>query len=216
MALTTPHRYIAIDGPIGTGKTTIARMLAKDLGGRAVFEPLEQNPFLEDFYKDRARNAFKTQLFFLLNRYQQQLELKQQDLFHTITVCDYTFAKDRIFAQLNMSEAEQTLYNTIFDLLNIRLPKPDIIVYLQASTEVMMQRARQRKLAAERGLTEEYLEQLAEAYNRHYFTAIETPLLIVNANDLNIVKHPDDWDNLRTAILTHRQGTAHYHYVSDQ
>lgn len=215
MTLTTPHRYIAIDGPIGTGKTTLARMLAQDLGGRVVLEPMERNPFLGDFYKDRKKNAFKTQLFFLLNRYQQQLELKQQDLFHTITVCDYTFAKDSIFAEVNLGEDELALYNTVFRLLNEQLPKPDLVVYLQASTPVMLQRIKQRKWEAERAISEEYLEHLAEAYNRYFFSYTATPLLVVNANDLDIVNQPTDWENMRNAILEHRQGTAHYHYVSE-
>lgn len=215
MTLTTPHRYIAIDGPIGTGKTTLARMLAQDLGGRVVLEPMERNPFLGEFYKDRKKNAFKTQLFFLLNRYQQQLELKQQDLFHTITVCDYTFAKDSIFAEINLGEDELALYNTVFRLLNEQLPKPDLVVYLQASTPVMLQRIKQRKWEAERAISEEYLEHLAEAYNRYFFSYTATPLLVVNANDLDIVNQPTDWENMRNAILEHRQGTAHYHYVSE-
>lgn len=215
MTLTTPHRYIAIDGPIGTGKTTLARMLAQDLGGRVVLEPMERNPFLGEFYKDRKKNAFKTQLFFLLNRYQQQLELKQQDLFHTITVCDYTFAKDSIFAEINLGEDELALYNTVFRLLSEQLPKPDLVVYLQASTPVMLQRIKQRKWEAERAISEEYLEHLAEAYNRYFFSYTGTPLLVVNANDLDIVNQPTDWENMRNAILEHRQGTAHYHYVSE-
>lgn len=214
MDLRTPHRYIAIDGAIGTGKTTVAQMLADDLGGRAILEPLSENPFLEEFYQDRERNGFKTQLYFLLNRYQQQLELKQQDLFETITVADYTFAKDRIFAELNCSADELQLYDTIFHLLDTRLPKPDIVVHVQASPEVMMQRTKQRKLSAEKNISIEYLEQLAEQYNKFYFSYTDTPLLIVNSNNLNIVKNPDDWANLRGAILEHRQGTAHYHYVS--
>ncbi len=213
MTLTTPHRYIAIDGPIGTGKTTLARMLAQDLGARLVLEPMERNPFLGEFYKDRKKNGFKTQLFFLLNRYQQQLELKQQDLFHTLTVCDYTFAKDRIFAEINLSDDELSLYDTVFTLLDERLPKPDLVVYLQASTDVMQQRIKQRKWEIERSISEEYLEQLSETYNRYFFSYNSTPLLVVNANDLDIVNNPTDWENMRNAILEHRQGTAHYHYV---
>lgn len=214
MPLANPHHYIAVDGPIGAGKTTLVKMLAEDVGGRVVLEPVEKNPFLAEFYKDRARNAFKTQLFFLLNRYQQQLELKQQDLFHTTTVCDYTFAKDRIFAQLNLNPDEQTLYDTVFHLLDARLPKPDLVVYLQASPEVMLQRIRKRGIGYEKGVTEEYLEHLTNAYNAWFFTYDATPLLVVNSNDLDIVAHRGDWEKLRDAILHHRQGTAHYHLVS--
>ncbi len=216
MSITTTHRYIAVDGAIGTGKSTIARMLADDLGGRSVLEPLEKNPFLGEFYKDRTRNAFKTQIYYLLCRYQQQMELKQQDLFHTITICDYTFSKDRIFALLNLSEDELTLYDTIFNLLDTRLPKPDLVIYLQASMPVMRERIKMRGLASEKNITEEYLEQITDAYNRFYFNYTATPLLVVNSNDLDIVHNNDDWLNLRTAILEHKQGTAHYHYVGGQ
>lgn len=215
MTLTTPHRYIAVDGPIGTGKTTLTRMLAQDLGGRSVLEPMEKNPFLGDFYKDRRRNAFNTQLFFLLNRYQQQLELKQQDLFHTITICDYTFAKDRIFALINLTEDELALYETVYHLLDTQLPKPDLVVYVQATTSVMMQRIRQRGIASEKSVSEEYLEQLTDAYNQFYFAYTDTPLLVVNSSNLDFVKRPDDWKNLRNAILEHRKGAAHYHFVGN-
>lgn len=215
MSISTPHRYIAVDGPIGTGKTTLAKMLAQDLGGRIILEPLEQNPFLGEFYKDRRKNAFKTQIFYLLNRYQQQLELKQQDLFNTVTVSDYTFSKDRIFAMINLSEDELQLYDTIYGLLDARIPKPDLIVYLQASTSVMQSRIKQRGLAEEKGISDEYLEELSDAYNRHYFSFTDIPMLVVNSNDLDIVKKVADWDNLRNAILEHRAGVAHFHYVGE-
>lgn len=215
MTCSAAHRYIAVDGPIGAGKTTLVTMLAKELGGRAVYEPVEKNPFLPEFYRDRARNAFKTQLFFLLNRYQQQCELNQQDLFQHTTICDYTFAKDRIFAQLNLSPDEQTLYDTVFHLLDARLPKPDLVVYLQASPEVMLQRVKKRNVAYEKGVSIEYLDQLTNAYNSYFFTYESTPLLVVNSNDLDIVANRSDWENLRDAILAHRQGTAHYHLVSE-
>lgn len=214
MSRSVTHRYIAVDGPIGAGKTTLVKMLAKDLDGRYILEPVDKNPFLAEFYKDRARNAFKTQLFFLLNRYQQQLELKQQDLFQTIAICDYTFAKDRIFAQLNLSPDEQALYDTVFHLLDARLPKPDLVVYLQASPEVMLQRVRKRGANYEKGVDLEYLDQLTDAYNAYFFNYDTTPLLVVNSNDVDIVENPSDWENLRNAILSHRQGTAHYHLVS--
>lgn len=215
MSTTEPtHRYIAIDGPIGAGKTTLVKMLAEDLGGQAIFEPAEKNPFLGDFYKDRARNAFKTQLFFLLNRYQQQVELAQQDLFSNVTVCDYTFAKDLIFAQVNLNPDEMKLYETIYQLLDARLPKPDFVVYMQASPKVLMERIKMRGNTYEKGITEEYLEMLTNAYNNYFFNYDTTPLLVVNSSDLDYVKNPQDWEDLKRAILTHQQGTAHYHYVS--
>lgn len=208
-----PHRYIAVDGPIGAGKTTVARMLAEDLGAEIMLEPVEKNPFLADFYKDRKKNAFKTQLFFLLNRYQQQLEMKQKSSPKGITVCDYTFAKDMIFASINLSEDEQNLYKTVFNLLDSRLPKPDVVVYIQASPENLMQRVRTRGLPYEKPISDDYLFQLTNAYNEYFFQYSETPLLIVNSNDADIVRNPTDWEALKKAIFQHKKGTAHHHYV---
>lgn len=208
-----PHRYIAVDGPIGAGKTTVVKMLVKDLSANLILEPVEKNPFLAEFYKDRKRNALKTQLFFLLNRYQQQQEIKQQDLFKEVAVCDYTFGKDHIFASINLSEDEQNLYNTVYNLLDSRLPKPDIVVYLQAAPDVLMQRIKKRGIDYEKPISIEYLEALTNAYNDYFFQYSATPLLIVNSNDLDIVRNPVDWENLKQAILGHRKGTAHHHYV---
>ncbi len=207
------HRYIAVDGPIGAGKTTVSKMLTEDLDGRLILEPVEKNPFLNEFYKDRKKNAFKTQLFFLLNRYQQQRELKQHNLFDQLTICDYTFAKDFIFAGINLSEDEQNLYRTVFDLLDRELPKPDIVVYLQAEPEVLMQRIKKRGINYEKPISTSYLEQLTNAYNEYFFQYSDTPLLIVNSNDLDIVKSPSDWATLKDAILKHKKGTAHHHYI---
>lgn len=208
------HRYIAIDGPIGAGKTTLVKMLAQDLEGEAILEPAEKNPFLPEFYKDRQRNAFKTQLFFLLNRYQQQLELKQQGLFEKAVVCDYTFAKDRIFAQINLSQDEQALYETVYSLLNSQIAKPDLVIYLQATPSVLMQRIKKRGTTYEKQITLEYLEQLTDSYNQYFFTYNETPLLVVNSSDLDYVHNAGDWEEMKKTILAHRQGTAHYHYIS--
>lgn len=206
------HKYIAVDGPIGAGKTTVAKMLAKDLEGNAMLEPVDKNPFLTDFYSDKQKNAFKTQLFFLLNRYQQQMELK--DLLENRTVCDYTFAKDFIFAGINLNQDEQNLYQTVFNLLDARLPKPDIVVYLQASPEILMQRVKMRGFGYEKNIGAEYLTALTNAYNEYFFQYKDTPLLIVNSNDLDIVKKPEDWNTLKEAILSHKNGTAHHHYIS--
>lgn len=207
------HRHIAIEGPIGAGKTTVAKMLAEDIGAKLILEPVEKNPFLTDFYKDRKKNAFKTQLFFLLNRYQQQQELKQQNLFENLTVCDYAFSKDRIFARINLNEDEQNLYDTVYNLLDSKLPKPDIVVYLQADPEVLLQRAKKRGHSFEKPLNLDYLEELTNAYNNYFFQYSDTPLLIVNSNDMDIVENPTDWENLKKGILGHAKGTAHHHYI---
>lgn len=208
------HKYIAVEGPIGAGKSTVAKRLAEELGAKLVLEPVEKNPFLPEFYKDRKRNAFKTQLFFLLNRYQQQQELIQHDLFAHTTVCDYIFAKDLIFAGINLSEDEQNLYNTVYNLLGTKIPKPDIVVYLQAEPEVLLQRIKKRGFIYEKPMDIDYLEDLTNAYNNFFFAYTDTPLLIVNSNDMDIVRNEPDWANLKTAMLSHTKGTAHHHYVS--
>lgn len=202
-------RYIAVDGPIGAGKTTLARMLSEDLGWHLCLEPAEKNPFLPEFYKDRARNAFKTQIFFLLNRYQQQLELRQQELFSGGMISDYTFAKDLIFAEINLSEDEMSLYQTIFRLLHERLPKPDLVVYMRAESRVLMQRIRKRGFDYERPISEEYLQQLTEGYNKFFLNYSDTPLLVVDTSEQNYQERPDDYQNIKRAILSHRGGTVH-------
>jgi len=201
--------YIAIDGPIGAGKTTLTHRLAEDLGGSVLLEPVEQNPFLRDFYKDRKRYAFKTQLFFLLNRYQQQLEIKQRDLFTQSVVCDYTFAKDWIFSRINLSADEQELYDKVFDLLDDQLPKPDIVVYLKAEADVLIKRIRSRQVDFEKGITEDYLADLTDAYSTYFLNHNETPLLVVDTTHLNFVQHHDEYELLKKDILSHRQGTKH-------
>jgi len=209
--MTHNKRYIAVDGPIGAGKTTLVKMLAKDLKAEAVFEPAEKNPFLADFYKDRRLHAFKTQVFFLLNRYQQQLTLKNSA---GPIICDYTFAKDKIFAKVNLSKEETLLYEKIFSLLHAELPKPDMVIYMQASPKVLLERVKKRGLSYERPITEDYLEELTSAYNDYFFNWSESPLLVVNASDIDYVRNKADWENLKKTIVSHDKGIAHYHYVT--
>ena len=142
-------RYIGVEGPIGVGKTTLAEFLAKELNGKTLVEEVEGNPFLPNFYRDRKKFAFQVQLFFLLSRYQQQKELAQVDLFKTSVVSDYLFAKDRIFAYLNLDENELGLYEQVFRLLDARIPKPDLVIYLQASSEVLKERIGRRNMETE-------------------------------------------------------------------
>jgi deoxyadenosine/deoxycytidine kinase len=169
-------KYIVVEGPIGVGKTSLARILAGEFQGRTVFERVEDNPFLPKFYKSRESYAFQNQTFFLLNRYQQQMELAQQDLFNQNTVADYLFAKDQIFATLTLSAEELSLYQQIYALLNTRVPKPDLVVYLQARPEVLYKRVKKRDKKFERGVTFEYLTEVAQAYNQFFFHYDETPL----------------------------------------
>lgn len=202
-------KYIAVDGPIGSGKTTLVRMLAEDFKGQVILEPVEKNPFLADFYKDRKRNAFKTQLYFLLQRYQQQVELKQHDMFQPVVVCDYTFAKDAIFADINLSEDEKALYNTIYQLLHARLAKPDLVIYLSADSKVLLSRIKKRGFEYERPINQDYLDSITEAYNRFFLNYKETPLLVVDATNTDYLANPEDYENLKREIVRHRGGTVH-------
>lgn len=174
-----------------------------------MFEPVHQNPFLPDFYKDRKRFAFKTQLFFLLNRYQQQLEIKQQDLFQSPVVCDYTFAKDWIFSRINLNTEEQELYDKVYALLDDKLPKPDIVVYLKADPNVLTKRIKTRDLDYEKSISEDYLADLTDAYSTYFLNYTDSPLLVVDTTHLDFVHHHDEYELLKKELLSHRQGTKH-------
>jgi deoxyadenosine/deoxycytidine kinase len=203
-------RYIAVEGPIGAGKSTLAEILGERLGGRVLAEPVEENPFLASFYQDRRKHAFQTQLFFLLSRFQQQQQLFQQDLFSQVTVADYLFAKDRIFASLTLDANELALYQRIYEMLGPRVVKPDLVVYLQARSEVLLSRIRKRARDFERGMDPAYLEALAKAYSDFFFHYDETPLLVVNVSDVDLTVPGDEVEALLAVIRRHRKGTQHY------
>ncbi|RMG21397.1 MAG: deoxynucleoside kinase [Deltaproteobacteria bacterium] len=203
-------RYIVVEGPIGVGKTTLTRALAKRFQGRCVFEIVEENPFLADFYTDRDKYAFQTQLFFLLSRFKQQEQLAQQDLFAQTTVSDYLFAKDRIFAGLTLSGDELALYERIFEALGPRVPRPDLVVYLQAEIGTLLERIKERGRPFERNFDVRYLKALCEAYNDFFFRYDETPLLVVNTTDLNLRDSEEALDGLIKEIRSLRGGTRHY------
>lgn len=202
-------RYIAVEGVIGVGKTTLTKRLSKSLDAAILLEVVEENPFLARFYDDPDAYAFQTQMFFLLSRYRQQLELSQRDLFAESVVADYIFAKDQIFATINLAEEELALYRTIVPLLEARLHRPDLVVYLQATTDVLLDRIKRRGRTFERDISREYLETLADAYNHFFFHYNETPLLIVNTNEMNLVSNDDDYDRLLAMIASHTSGTRY-------
>ncbi|BDG02595.1 deoxynucleoside kinase [Anaeromyxobacter oryzae] len=203
-------RYIAVEGPIGVGKTTLAHILAERLGGRLVPEQADENPFLPGFYADRRKHAFQAQLFFLLSRFQQQQALFQQDLFSRSTIADYLFAKDRIFASLTLDPNELALYQQVYDLLGPRVVRPDLVIYLQARVDVLATRIKKRGRDYERGMDAGYLEALAKAYSDFFFHYDDTPLLVVNTSDIDLEGNAEDLEALLTVIRKHRKGTQHY------
>lgn len=207
-------QYIAVEGPIGVGKTTLTQLLAKEFNYRTVLEEAEKNPFLPEFYKDRKKFAFQTQTFFLLSRYQQQKELIQQDLFKQGVVSDYLFAKDKIFASLNLSQDELLLYESIYHVLDTRIPKPDLVIFLQASTEVLKERIKKRKISHEKHIDLQYLENLAQSYNHFFFSYNETPLLVVNCSEIDFANEPSDYKNLLNEIVQMKKQKLEKHYVS--
>ena len=202
--------YIAIEGVIGVGKTSLATVLAERLAARLVLEEAETNPFLEDFYKDRKRLAFQVQVYFLLSRYQQQRELLQRDMFFRKTVSDYIFQKDRIFANINLDEREFRLYDRIASILEQDIAKPDIVIYLQASTEVLMKRIQKRARACEKEMELDYIRTLNEAYNYFFFHYTDAPVLIVNTSEIDFVSNPQYIDDFLNRIEEHNSGALYY------
>jgi deoxyadenosine/deoxycytidine kinase len=202
--------YIAVEGPIGVGKSSLARLLAERVGAKLVLESVEDNPFLEKFYLDIRGYAFQTQLFFLLGRHRQQRELAQSELFNEAVVSDYLFDKDRIFAYLNLTEHELALYERVYAFLVKEVPKPDLVVYLQARTDVLLSRVRQRGRPFESSIDPAYLDSLANAYNRFFLHYDSTPLLIVNTERLDFVANRDDFDDLLREIKTATAGRRFY------
>jgi deoxyguanosine kinase len=203
-------RYIAVEGVIGVGKTSLARLLSERLQAKLVLEEVEENPFLKDFYRDRARYAFQTQMHFLFSRYQQQRGLRQMELFRERMVADYLFQKDRIFASLNLSERELALYERLVGWLELEIMKPDVVVYLQAHPDTLLERIGRRARPYEKEMERDYIRQLNEAYNHFFFHFIEAPLLVVNTNAIDFVNNPEDFEDLLKRILSHRQGTVYY------
>jgi deoxyadenosine/deoxycytidine kinase len=204
-------RHISIEGVIGAGKTTLASMLGETLGANVVLERFEENPFLKDFYTDPDRYSFQTQIFFLLSRYKQQRELFQADLFHRFLVTDYIFEKDKIFAYLNLESDELKLYETLVSSIEHNVPVPDLVVYLQSSVPVLLERIRNRGRAFEKDMSEDYIRDLNEAYNYFFFRYKATPLLIVNTVDMDFVNRKEHYEDLvREIFRPNRAGVEYY------
>ncbi len=202
--------YIAIEGVIGVGKTSLCHLLAKHLSGQVVLEKHGENPFLEDFYENPQRYAFQTQMFFLLGRYRQQQDIRQQDLFHSALISDYIFAKDRIFASLTLDEREYLLYDRVATLLERDILKPDLVVYLQSNTQRLLTNIRKRGRSYEKSISEEYIRSLVEAYNHFFFQYTETPLLVVDTTQIDFVHNEEDLRNLIDQFSKPLGGTKFY------
>ena len=203
-------RYIAVEGPIGVGKTSLVDQLSERLGARKLLEVANDNPFLSQFYKDRRRSAFQTQLWFLLNRFRQQQELGQFDLFRQTLINDYLFAKDRIFAYVTLEDHELSLYERVHALLQVRVPTPDLVIFLQASTETLLQRIALRGKGYERDMDPKYVEDLNAAYTHFFFHYSASPLLVVNTSDIDFVNRREDFEDLIKQIGETRAGTHYY------
>jgi deoxyguanosine kinase len=207
-------RYIVTEGPIGVGKTSLTTLIANELDARLLLERAEDNPFLSDFYQDPARYRFQTQMFFLLSRFSQQQEMAQPDLFSRITISDYLFDKDRIFAYLNLNEHELALYEQFYRILEPKVIKPDLVIFLQADTDTLLRRIKLRARPFEREINHEYIAAVNEAYNQFFFRYSDTPLLVINTSEIDFVYRREDLDDLLKQILSMKQGTQYYVPVS--
>jgi deoxyadenosine/deoxycytidine kinase len=208
-AVKMPFRHIAVEGPIGVGKTSLVERLAERFEGVMVLEDIT-NPFLPAFYENRAGAAFQVQIYFLLSRFQQQREIAQMNLFHRLVLADYSFPKDRIFAYLNLDDADLKVYEKLYPVLEAEVPKPDLVIYMQASVPVLLDRIEHRGRDFEREFDRDYLDRLSEAYSYYFFHYRETPLLVVNTDDIDFVNNPADLDALVDQVVRCRRGTQVY------
>ena len=207
--------YLAVEGPIGVGKTSLVKLLGKKLGAKMVLEEYENNPFLEDFYNDPERFAFQTQLFFLMNRYRQQQDLRQVDIFHNLLITDYMFVKDRLFASLNLDDKELSLYDTVANLLERNVLKPDMVIYLQADTQTLLHNISQRGRDFETNMSFEYLDALSQVYAEYFFKYQETPLIIINTNNIDFVHNNADLEEVIKYIREPVSGTKFFNPIID-
>ena len=202
--------YVAIEGTIGVGKTSLANLLSEKLTAKLVLEAFEDNPFLSDFYEDPERHAFQTQLWFLLQRYQQQQDLRQVDMFQNLVITDYMFVKYRLFAALNLSEKEMSLYDTVANMMEKNVIHPDLVIFLQADTETLMKNISTRGREFEKNLSEDYLDALNQVYNEYFFRYQDTPLVIINTNNIDFVHNQGDLDEVINYIRQPVTGTKFF------
>ncbi len=206
---TLGFHYLAVDGPIGVGKTTLVEMLTRHFEGVKILEDVD-NPFLTDFYRDRPGAAFQTELYFLLSRFKQQRELAQRGLFDRLLISDYTFQKSRIFAYLNLSDDELMLFDKLYALLEPQVPVPDLVLYLVADVDTCLDRIRKRARNLEKLISQEYLAELIDAYNHYYHYYVRSPLLVVDTRHLNFPQRPEDFDELLHRLAKPMKGTEYF------
>ena len=207
---TAKYQYLAVEGVIGVGKTSLCKLLAMRLGGRLILEDVSSNPFIEQFYKSPREYAFKTQLFYLISRFKQHMDIPQPDLFNSPLILDYIFQKDRIFATLNLDDDELDLYNTVCDAIEPKVMPPELVVYLQASTDRLLERIRKRGRSYELSISREYLEALNNAYNDFFFHYTQAPVFIVNTDDIDFVASQSHLDDLIEKIFEPHHGITYY------
>lgn len=205
--------HIAIEGTIGVGKTSLAGILGDRLEAKLILEEFEENPFLVEFYKDSDRFAFQTQLFFLLSRYRQQQQLQQTDLFTKTLISDYMFVKDRLFAALNLDDKEMSLYNTVARILEKNVASPDMVIFLQSDTDRLMQNIKLRGREYEKLIDWKYIDALNQMYNEYFFRYDDSPLLIINTNDIDFVNNKDDLEEIIKFIRTPGEGTRYFNPI---
>jgi deoxyadenosine/deoxycytidine kinase len=204
------NNYIVIEGLIGVGKTALATLLAERLEAKLILEDSEGNPFLKDLYKDKERYAFQTQIFFLLSRFKQQQELLEYDLFAQRIISDYLFAKDKIFASVTLDEKEFQLYQKLIFLLERNIPKPDLVIYLQATPEKLLKKIKEKGKDYEKEIELSYLLDLNEAYNRYFFHYKDTPLLVINTDNFDFLDNEADLKDLLEKIKRPHAGAKYY------
>jgi deoxyguanosine kinase len=210
-AETDGPRFIVVEGPIGVGKTSLAQRLAQSFNGELILEQIEENPFLERFYKSGRTAALPAQLFFLFQRSRQVEELRQSDMFAPVRIADFHLDKDKLFAEINLDREEMSLYQQILDKMDIEIPVPDLVIYLQASVDALLQRIARRGVSYERMIDRSYLEQVTESYARYFHSYDDGPLLIVNASSIDPVHNEADYQQLYQQI---RRTTGGRHFFN--